>query len=327
MKLVTLLVCVLILSTQLFSQQYTNSNMPVLGDSVAIRTNNDLTVFEPGEGGENVTWDFTTIKYGGEDYFNFVSPASTPFGDEFSDAVMCGVSSGESYQYYSSIMDKMEISGFGSSLDPNSNILAFFDPPINQFNLPLSFGTKQSSTYKGKYVFGGNEFPLTGTVTTEVDGKGTLITGAGTFDNVLRIHVKIAETGLAAQQVDKYLYVSEDYKFWLALHEEVSALGDINIQKWYAVNPLKISQASVSIDTEMKTLQVFPNPTDDMITINSVNSVETIQLFDVMGKMVASINLNGVTRHQMNVSGLNTGVYNVVTSSNGELTTTKFIKK
>jgi hypothetical protein len=330
MKLFTLLAGLIIMSTQLFSQTYTNENMPEMGDSVAIMANNDMTVFTPGDGGEDVTWDFTTDSYPDEDYFVFVNPSTTPFADEFPEAVMCGKSSGGAYQYYSSIMNDMEISGFASNLDendPENNIYGYFDPPINLFDLPLSYGDKQNSTYAGKYVLAANEFALTGTVTTEIDGSGTLITPAGTFENVLRIHIQLAETGLAGQQVDRYIYVSEDYSFWIALHEEITVLGDVNIQKWYAVNPKSLSQSSVAIDAEMTTLRVFPNPTEDMLTINSVNNIEIIQLFDAMGKVVATATIDGAMSYQMDVSNLNAGVYNVVTSSNGELTTTKFIKK
>lgn len=330
MKLFTFLACLIVISTQLFSQTYTNENIPEMGDSVAIMANNDMTVFTPGDGGEDVTWDFTNDSYPDDDYFVFVNPSTTPFADEFPDAVMCGKSKDGAYQYYSSIMNEMEISGFATNFDendPDNNIYGYFDPPINMFDLPLSYGVKQNSTYSGKYVLAANEFPLTGTVNTEVDGSGTLITPTGTFENILRIHVQLTETGLAGQQVDRYIYVSEDYRFWIALHEEITVLGDVNIQKWYAVNPISLSQSSVAIDAEMTTLNLFPNPTEDILTINSRNRIETVQIFDAKGKLVATANLNGNTSHQMDVSNLNAGIYNVVTSSEGVFTTTKFIKK
>lgn len=332
MKLSTLLACLVVLSTQLFSQEFTNKNIPTIGDSIAIMANNDMTIFEPGDSGENATWDFTTDSYPDDDYFVFVDPTSTPYTEDFTDAVLCGKSKDKTYQYYSSVLNSVEISGFASNLDendPDNNIYGYFDPPINLFDLPLSYGVKQNSTYAGKYVLGTTELALTGTVTTEVDGSGTIITPAGTFENVLRIHVQLTETGLAGQQVDRYIYVSEDYRFWIALHEEitVSLIGDVNIQKWYAVNPISLSQSSVAIDTEMTTLNLFPNPTEDILTINSRNRIETVQIFDAKGKLVATANLNGNTSHQMDVSNLNAGIYNVVTSSEGVFTTTKFIKK
>lgn len=330
MKLSTLLACLVVLSTQLFSQTYTNKNIPTIGDSIDIMANNDMTIFKPGDGGENATWDFTTDSYPDDDYFVFVDPTSTPYTEDFTDAVLCGKSKDKTYQYYSSVLNSVEISGFASNLDendPDNNIYAFFDPPINLFNTPLSFGTKQNSSYAGKYMLGTNEFALTGKVTTEVDGSGTLITPAGTFENVLRIHIQLNETGFADQQVDRYIYVSEDYKFWIALHEEITLLGDINIQKWYAVNPIKLSQASVAIDSEMISLKVYPNPTEDILTIKSISNIENIQIFDSMGKLLLVDNAEGSSTYQLDVANFSAGVYNVVTSSNGELTTTKFIKK
>ncbi len=330
MKLFTLLASVILLSTQLFSQTFTNENMPIIGDEINGLANNDLTTFNPGESGEGVTWDFTSDTYSEHVDYSFVEVAGTPYAEDFPDAVMCGISDQDTYQYYKSLSGELSILGIGSDLGapaPNDKILAFFDPAMNQFNLPLAYGTKHSSNYSGKYVFASNEFPLSGTITSEVDGSGTIITPAGTFSNVLRIHINITETGLTGQQVDQYLYVSQDYRFWIALHEQVSVTGDVNIQKWYAVNPPKVTQASVAIDADMTSLKVFPNPTEDMLTINSVNRIETVQLFDAMGKVVASASLDGAMTHQMDVSKLSAGIYNVVTSSNGELTTTKFIKK
>lgn len=321
----------LFVSVTAFSQQFTDANMPVIGDNIDCMANYDMSIFSPGDGGEGITWDFTTDTYPDDLNYSFVEVAGTPYANEFPNATICGITEEDTYQYYNTLSGKLSIAGLGSSLDapaPNDKLLAYFDPEINQFDLPLAFGTKHNSSYSGKYVLGGNEFPVSGTVSSEVDGSGTIITPAGTFNNVLRIHVQISETGLVGQQVDQYLYVSQDHRYWIALHEQVSVSGDVNIQKWYSANPPVLTQSNVSIDSEMINVKIYPNPAQDNITVNSKNIINSLKIYNSLGKVVfVTADLNSLN-YSINVDDFVSGIYNIVTSEkDGTIRTTKFIKK
>ena len=73
------------------------------------------------------------------------------------------------------------------------------------------------------------------------------------------------------------------------------------------------------------TLSVYPNPATDVLNISLSNgtSIETVNIYNVSGKLVNNTKLNG---NQIDISQLNNGVYMVeVLTANGTFKT-KFVK-
>jgi hypothetical protein len=72
-------------------------------------------------------------------------------------------------------------------------------------------------------------------------------------------------------------------------------------------------------------LNIFPNPATDLLNISLSNgtSIETVNIYNVSGKLVNNTKLNG---NQIDISQLNNGVYMVeVITANGTFKT-KFVK-
>ncbi|TYA53019.1 T9SS type A sorting domain-containing protein [Formosa maritima] len=89
---------------------------------------------------------------------------------------------------------------------------------------------------------------------------------------------------------------------------------------WAQVTPLTLSTASYDIDG----LNVYPNPvTSGFVNITSKsNEAIKVAVFDILGKQVIN---NTVNNNRLNVSTLNTGVYIMKLSQNGNTITKKLV--
>ena len=90
-----------------------------------------------------------------------------------------------------------------------------------------------------------------------------------------------------------------------------------------------------SVDRPLSTSSFFasnfavsPNPANTVVNISNKNNstLNQIQLTDLNGRIVKSINANGVSNIQINIADLNTGVYFLKITSDKGVGTTKIIK-
>ena len=109
-----------------------------------------------------------------------------------------------------------------------------------------------------------------------------LFSGAG-GNNALRLPIQFANNG-------------EDYTIWI---------DDIKIEETNAT--------SVDRPEFGKSIEIYPNPTTDVININCPADQFEVQLFNVSGKMVKQFPMGA--NHQVDISDLKKGVYVVAVSS------------
>lgn len=80
------------------------------------------------------------------------------------------------------------------------------------------------------------------------------------------------------------------------------------------------------LDIETMEMTLFPNPTTTTLNVECKDMVE-VSIFNSIGQMIRHQNANGDSM-TLNVSNLNSGAYMIqITTSNGFMTTQKFIKK
>ncbi len=73
---------------------------------------------------------------------------------------------------------------------------------------------------------------------------------------------------------------------------------------------------------------IYPNPTSDFLSIESESELSNVSFFDVTGRMVKQIDLNGELKSSIDVSEMNKGIYILqVVTTEGESSSSKIIKK
>ena len=136
------------------------------------------------------------------------------------------------------------------------------------------------------------------------------------------------DAGVSVSLLDKYTNTTTDVKKNTKYTFEMGA----GVNQW-GKNRFEIilngkATTGVNENTTNVTaaqLSVYPNPATDVLNISLSNgtSIETVNIYNVSGKLVNSIKLNG---NQIDISQLNNGVYMVeVLTANGTFKT-KFVK-
>ncbi len=93
-------------------------------------------------------------------------------------------------------------------------------------------------------------------------------------------------------------------------------------------NYCNIVNSSNDLSTEKKSIQLFPNPTSDLLTINGELSLPEIQILNSTGQICLVLNPSG-TMHTVDISALPTGLYfvRVMEWTNTFFEVQKLIKK
>ncbi|PRP67969.1 family 16 glycosylhydrolase [Nonlabens agnitus] len=106
------------------------------------------------------------------------------------------------------------------------------------------------------------------------------------------------------------------------------AMGGIagNIDPNFTESPMVIDyvrvyqQGTASIgDEELNKIQLFPNPATDLVSIQSVNPIETIEIYSILGSKIQTLQ---TSNNSFSVSSLSSGMY-LVKLFSGTATSTK----
>ena len=93
------------------------------------------------------------------------------------------------------------------------------------------------------------------------------------------------------------------------------------------VNTEIVSSLSVN-DYNLTGISIYPNPTSGELTIRSKSVINTIEIFDINGRLLSSEQVsNSQFEYQLDVSKLSQGVYFLEIQSNERKEIRKFIKK
>ena len=126
-----------------------------------------------------------------------------------------------------------------------------------------------------------------------------------------------------------------DYKYYVVKDEPTTDFAEWLETEYRTVNILSnrtindiwgVPTSTNPIDNELS-YKVYPNPTSDLIYIESSEIIREIQLVDISGRIVKTfINLNNVN-YSVNVNDLNEGVYILSLKTKGKIQNAKIIIK
>jgi hypothetical protein len=99
--------------------------------------------------------------------------------------------------------------------------------------------------------------------------------------------------------------------------------SDLNTKFVYFDNIFFTTQALSNDSFSKNTISIYPNPVQDVLTINTQETINSVEVFNINGqKMGVSLNNNTI-----NVSSFSTGVYLLnVELANGSKEVVKFVK-
>ena len=101
-----------------------------------------------------------------------------------------------------------------------------------------------------------------------------------------------------------------------------SNLGIVYVDNIYLHKNTVLSTDSFAVSK----IKLYPNPTSNVLNIESVGTIQNIAIFNVLGQEVMNKTTNE-SLLSLDVSGLNAGIYVIKTVIDGTVSSTKFIKE
>lgn len=103
-------------------------------------------------------------------------------------------------------------------------------------------------------------------------------------------------------------------------HLRVSAIGNV----FYAVKGNNVGTLSTSEVGNVKTVQIYPNPVDDILNVKNISSKSTYEIYNAPGQLISK---GTIGDGKIVVRDLVKGVYFINIDENGTNLKTKFVKK
>ncbi|NML57955.1 zinc-dependent metalloprotease [Chryseobacterium cheonjiense] len=103
-------------------------------------------------------------------------------------------------------------------------------------------------------------------------------------------------------------------------HIRVSAIGNV----FYAVKQNNVGTLATAEVGNVKSLEIYPNPADDVLNVKNISSKSTYEIYNAPGQLITK---GSVGDGKIVVRGLVKGVYFISIDEKGTLYKTKFIKR
>ena len=203
---------------------------------------------------------------------------------------------------------------------------------VNLGSFPKVYGATTSDVVAGTYVFDVYSGTFTGTYTTTVDASGTMNSSFNETANVIRLktveNLQISYTGLGVvgtfvQTTYRY-YRATDYWPYLKSTNRVISIAALGLD----TNVTEIEKAPATFELSNKdfafekSIYLFPNPATNSITVNSSQEIISLTIVDQLGKVVLTKNKTA----NLDVSGLQSGIYFIKIVTDGGSGVKKFVK-
>ena len=302
--------------------------------------------FDVSQTGPNFNWDVSMLTPASQDSLTTVSVGNTPlvyqlyfnnfllYPDYLASyaqlapdvSLMGSVDVTDRYDYYQITDSSFSIVGFGANINGLPASVRYNQ--IDQlFPLPLVYGLSDSSS--ADYL---SSIPSLGTYgqwinrKIEVDGWGELVTPYSTYD-VLRLKTTLYQKDTIF--IDQLSFgssfdrpVTTLYQ-WYANGEGVPVL-EIEVQSGI-INSMKyVDQLNVSVyKFPQNTLQLFPNPVNDYLNLNSNFNIHSIEIYNLQGVLINQMSYSEI----INLSGLKSGIYILKLISSEAITLEKIVKR
>ena len=311
-----------------------------------------------GSGGGAQTWDFSSLSPDVIDTISFVDPSTLPGSSNFPSSNIGRVDAGNSD--YSIFITKnssvLSLDGVYINLAP------FFVREINEtlLTFPSTMGTtfaESTNAFLYGYPVGVDPDGPTGplpyidsvkiTLTTNansmIDAWGDVTSPFGTFTSLRQIITKEAIDstftkvggvwGLMTppEAVALGLGNSVEYdttrtaRWWTDDHASQFNLLEMDYEGDGTVNTVYWQKSALTVGVDefyTQQINVFPNPTSSSITIQTAENIESITIFNSLGKLVQQESTGSFS-----VDNLARGIYIIHVNSKDGIIRSKFVKE
>ncbi len=340
-------------------------NLPLLGNTdieyhfrTAAAGDIDLELTGPG-----VVWDFSQIDpdsiFPEIEMQSYIDPADAPMIDlvDGVDFVLRNEKDGVSsdYTYLRMLDNRLEVLATFDEFDPEPLVLP---EPILLMPLPLEFGFEETETTEFFLDF--MEIADTFELTNEysADGYGTLLLPNDVaFDNVIRFRAKSSISGLADVEegdiqgtvrlvVDQttYIYVCDELgvpavsietgelTVFLVIIPNVVETPIFNVLTPVEITFYQPGETSTEEEQFLGDLRIFPNPSADIVNLENLeftsgNPIDW-SVYDMKGRLVQDGEIPVFnSNYRIDLSGQNTGMYNLILTDGEKSSSYKVIKK
>ena len=277
----------------------TSSNLANVGD-VLYEAEDTIpnSSIAPGGVGQQ-TWDFSNVVAHTVKVQEFVNPATTPNGGDFTNSNLCMyLPSDTSYVYISKSASAISIDGMAAIFpDETTPTSMFKDPSELLISYPLNLNDNVSDSSHMEIIFGNYRMVESLTKEYTVDAWGQVTIPVGTYDvlRVSRTNITIQDLqmnvgGDSWTTLQTSIDTTYAYEWWTNDNEIklIVCSFDWDIEQnvvdgefvYYTEEPLAIN----TVD-EIENINIYPNPTSGIFTIDG-NNITDIQIIDVTGKII-----------------------------------------
>lgn len=274
--------------------------------------------------GQNQTWDLTADGIISESVYSLIDANTAAGNENFPDAnyAMSITTDGQELMLYFEISSSLisEL-GFYSEFGMESLGQTYNDPK-DYFSFPLSYGDSGSDTFAGENELpGGVVQQVSGNISYEVVGSGTVITNAGTFENALLVLSNETSTAVLEVAGMQFETVTTSATYDFFLEGFPAPIASMSTFETSSLNGVESGEEGFVLDgvetnltyTSPEELRVYPNPSQDVMTISlgEFSSSAQISIFEGTGKAVFSKEVQGQL-NRVNLDGLSPGIYVVL---------------
>lgn len=332
-----LLFASLIITSIANAQSLTQANEPGNGASIPMYVCDSSFSNFSSTTGTGVTWNFSAIT-GYDGVAPKVVSVKDTAGSGFTNSTKVSIVEGFVSTFWNSTSSVRASQGFVFTEPTIGDVIVKFSTNEEKLmNYPFAVTNTFTDTYSGTlYNDGftsGGAVPLTGSITSTIDGQGTLmLPGSISLSNVLR-H-KVVETSNATitfsgfpvnvtvtrTQYDYYNVGNSTLPIFSHINVAISSAAFNNTVTLVLSSVDSSPSASIS-DIGKNDFMIYPNPTQGKVSINGDFSTDASAIvLDYSGRTITSLeNLNNGST--IDLSGIEKGTYLIVITNNGVKTT------
>lgn len=280
-------------------------------DKHALDLNNEsefanVEFIEPGEGGENIVWDYSNINFTGEYISGEKSNVDTKDANLFDYTPNIKVSEGEHTFYYQINDNSFSMVGI-----TNDTYTTNYTKPLKRMVYPFSYQDSFEGNFQADAKYNTNShIDINGSYKIEADGYGVIKLPNNQVINVLRVKQYSKSTqGATCYDVEiesyKYLWYSAESRYPIvstSIQEQKISTGETKITKKTFINEKVLKQESASAPNDINEnivdvygYSVSPNPFVDLINVSyqlNNNADVSIGVYTILGAKVTDVVVN-----------------------------------